>query len=67
MLVEFAAIAIAYVVSGVGTWIILKFVDATVGLRVKEEAELQGIDISEHGEEGYNEEFGDRISMSGRH
>lgn len=67
MLVELTAIAIAYVVAGVGTWIILKFVDATVGLRVKEESEFQGIDISEHGEEGYNEEFGDRISMSSRH
>jgi ammonium transporter, Amt family len=67
MLVEFTAIAIAYVVSGVGTWIILKFVDATVGLRVKEESEYQGMDITEHGEEAYNDEFGDRISMSNKH
>ncbi|MEH2418754.1 MAG: ammonium transporter [Nostoc sp.] len=58
--VELAAIAVAYVIAGVGTWIILKIIDATVGLRVKEEAELQGMDINEHGEEGYNSEFGDR-------
>ena len=58
--VELAAIAIAYTIAGVGTWIILKVIDATVGLRVKEEAELQGLDINEHGEEGYNSEFGDR-------
>ncbi|MEH2175290.1 MAG: ammonium transporter [Nostoc sp.] len=58
--VELLAIAIAYVIAGVGTWIILKVIDATVGLRVKEEAELQGMDINEHGEEGYNSEFGDR-------
>ncbi|MHC0065771.1 ammonium transporter [Nostoc sp. UIC 10890] len=58
--VELAAIAIAYAIAGVGTWIILKVIDATVGLRVKEEAELQGLDINEHGEEGYNSEFGDR-------
>ncbi|MEH1802192.1 MAG: ammonium transporter [Nostoc sp.] len=58
--VELAAIAVAYVIAGVGTWIILKVIDATVGLRVKEEAELQGLDINEHGEEGYNSEFGDR-------
>ncbi|WP_442943222.1 ammonium transporter [Nostoc sp.] len=58
--VELVAIGVAYVIAGVGTWIILKVIDATVGLRVKEEAELQGLDINEHGEEGYNSEFGDR-------
>ncbi len=66
LLVELAAIAIAYVVAGVGTFVILKLIDATVGLRVKEVAEMQGMDISEHGEEGYNEEFGDRISVSNK-
>ncbi|MBN3921752.1 ammonium transporter [Nostoc sp. NMS4] len=58
--VELAAIAVAYAIAAVGTWIILKVIDATVGLRVREEAELQGLDINEHGEEGYNSEFGDR-------
>ena len=58
--VELAAIAVAYAIAGVGTWIILKVIDATVGLRVKEEAEYQGLDINEHGEEAYNSEFGDR-------
>ncbi|MCC5609877.1 ammonium transporter [Nostoc sp. CHAB 5834] len=58
--IELVAIAIAYAIAGIGTWIILKVIDATVGLRVKEEAELQGLDINEHGEEGYNSEFGDR-------
>ncbi|MEH2056541.1 MAG: ammonium transporter [Nostoc sp.] len=58
--VELVAIAVAYAIAGVGTWIILKVIDATIGLRVKEEAELQGLDINEHGEEGYNSEFGDR-------
>ncbi len=58
--IELVAIALAYAIAGVGTWIILKVIDATVGLRVKEEAELQGLDINEHGEEGYNSEFGDR-------
>ncbi len=64
ILVELAAIAIAYVIAGVGTWIILKLIDATIGLRVKEEAEVQGLDINEHGEEGYNSEFSDRINIS---
>jgi Amt family ammonium transporter len=61
--VELAAIAIAYIIAAAGTWAILKVIDATVGLRVKEEAEYQGLDINEHGEEGYNSEFGDRINF----
>jgi len=37
----------------VGTLIILKIVDATVGLRVSKEEEIEGLDLSQHGEEGY--------------
>jgi Amt family ammonium transporter len=36
------------------TWCILKLVDALVGLRVEEEQEVQGLDISQHEETGYN-------------
>jgi ammonium transporter, Amt family len=36
-----------------GTLIILKIVDRTIGLRVSEEEEVQGLDLSQHGEEGY--------------
>ncbi|OUL33772.1 ammonia channel protein [Nostoc sp. T09] len=61
--VELLAIVIAYIIAAVGTFIILKIIDATVGLRVKEEAEYQGLDINEHGEEGYNSEFSDRINV----
>jgi Amt family ammonium transporter len=35
------------------TWIIAKFIAATIGLRASEEAEAQGLDIADHGEEGY--------------
>jgi Amt family ammonium transporter len=63
LFVELIAIAIAYIIAAAGTWLILKFIDATIGLRVKEEAENQGLDIHEHGEEGYNSEFGDRINV----
>ncbi|MBD2278162.1 ammonium transporter [Aphanizomenon flos-aquae] len=62
LFVELAAIAIAYIIAGVGTWIILKIIAATVGLRVPYQTEDQGLDINEHGEEGYNSEFADRIS-----
>jgi ammonium transporter, Amt family len=33
-------------------------------LRAKEEAEYQGLDISEHGEEGYGEEFASGLSFA---
>jgi Amt family ammonium transporter len=44
-----AAIAIGVV----GSLIILKILDAVIGLRVSQQDELQGLDVSQHGEEGY--------------
>ncbi|HVA95079.1 MAG TPA: hypothetical protein VNI36_09295 [Candidatus Dormibacteraeota bacterium] len=38
----------------VGTLAILFVVDKWVGLRVSPEQENQGLDLSQHGEEGYN-------------
>ncbi len=35
------------------TFILLKVLDATMGLRVSQEQELRGLDVSQHGEEGY--------------
>jgi Amt family ammonium transporter len=37
----------------VGTFVILRIVDATMGLRVSQQQEIQGLDLSQHGEEGY--------------
>jgi Amt family ammonium transporter len=53
LLNQFVGVAIAWVLAIVGTLVILKVVDATVGLRVSEEHEMQGLDLSQHGEEGY--------------
>jgi ammonium transporter, Amt family len=36
------------------TWVILKILDAVMGLRVAEEAEREGLDVSLHGEEAYH-------------
>jgi len=36
-----------------GTWILGKLVDVTIGLRVKDEEEVVGLDISQHGERAY--------------
>jgi Amt family ammonium transporter len=37
----------------VGSYILLKLVDLLIGVRVSEEEEIQGLDLSQHGEEGY--------------
>ncbi|MEX0712716.1 MAG: ammonium transporter [Pirellulales bacterium] len=42
-----------WVFAAVATFIILKVLDWTVGLRVSQQAEIQGLDLSQHGEEGY--------------
>jgi len=47
-------VIIAWVLAVVGTLIILKLVDLTLGLRVAEDEEVQGLDLSQHGEEGYS-------------
>jgi Amt family ammonium transporter len=51
---QLAAMLLCVVLSLVMTWIIAKIVAATIGLRPTEEAEAQGLDIADHGEEGYN-------------
>ena len=43
------------VISGVVAAIAYKLVDLTIGLRVDEEAEVMGLDISSHGERAYND------------
>jgi Amt family ammonium transporter len=54
LLNQLAGIAIAWVISIVGTLVILFIVDKTIGLRVSDEAEREGLDLSQHGEEGYD-------------
>jgi Amt family ammonium transporter len=44
---------VAWGLAIVGTLIILKICDAVIGLRVDEEQEIEGLDLSMHGEEGY--------------
>jgi Amt family ammonium transporter len=50
---QFIGVAIAWGLAIVGTLLILFIVDKTIGLRVSEEHETQGLDLSQHGEEGY--------------
>ena len=36
------------------TFVLLKFVDLAIGLRVSDEEEIQGLDINQHNERGYD-------------
>ncbi len=51
---QFLSIIITIVWSGLISFIILKIVDAIVGLRVEEDDERMGLDLSQHNERGYN-------------
>ena len=50
---QLVATAVTWVYSIVATYILLKIVDVTIGLRVDERAERLGLDVTEHEEEGY--------------
>jgi Amt family ammonium transporter len=51
---QFVGVLIAWVIALVGTLVLLKIVDLLTGLRVPEEQEIAGLDITQHGEEAYN-------------
>lgn len=51
---QLVGVAIAWALSIVGTLIILFVVDKLMGLRVSEDDEREGLDLSQHGEEGYD-------------
>ena len=50
---QLVAVALTWALAAVATFVILKVLDVTMGLRVKKDEEQQGLDLSQHGEEGY--------------
>lgn len=50
---QIVAIAVTFAFAGIGSLILLKGIDVVIGLRVPAESEQRGLDISDHGEEGY--------------
>ena len=52
--IQLKAVLVTIVWSGVVSFIAYKLVDMTIGLRVSEEDEREGLDISAHGETAYN-------------
>jgi ammonium transporter, Amt family len=53
LLNQFIGAMVSWVLAALGTVVILKVVDMMVGLRVPAAHEIQGLDLSQHGEEGY--------------
>jgi Amt family ammonium transporter len=51
---QLAGVGVAWVISVVGTLVLLVAVDALVGLRLSPEEEAAGLDLSQHNEEGYD-------------
>jgi Amt family ammonium transporter len=50
---QVVGVLMAWVLAIVGTLLVLLLVDKTIGLRVSGDHETQGLDLSQHGEEGY--------------
>jgi ammonium transporter, Amt family len=51
---QLIATVITWVIAAVGSLILLKLIGAVVGLRCKENDEVDGLDLTQHGESGYN-------------
>ena len=54
LLAQVLSIIFTVIYCGVLSWVILKIVDVTIGLRVEETHELEGLDLSLHDERGYD-------------
>lgn len=54
VMAQVKGIVLTLVWSGLVSFVLLKVIDATVGLRVSEQVERQGLDLSEHEERGYD-------------
>jgi Amt family ammonium transporter len=52
---QFKGVAFTMLFAGTATFVILKVVNALVGLRVSEEDETLGLDLTQHGESAYND------------
>jgi Amt family ammonium transporter len=53
LFIQLVAIAVVAIYSFVLSLVLLKIIDAVVGVRVDAESEVEGLDIAQHGEEGY--------------
>ncbi|GHC56023.1 ammonium transporter [Neogemmobacter tilapiae] len=54
VMVQIKGVLVTIVWSGIASFVLYKLVDIVLGLRVKEEAEREGLDLSSHGERAYH-------------
>lgn len=59
---QIVSVVVTYIFAGVMTFLILKVLAMFMDLRVKPTIEDQGLDVTEHGEEGYSEDFAGGMS-----
>jgi Amt family ammonium transporter len=52
--IQILAVSSILLWSGILSWILLKIIDSVVGIRVSVQDETEGLDISQHNEQGYN-------------
>jgi ammonium transporter, Amt family len=53
--IQLVAVAATWIFSAVATFFILKAIDVIIGLRVRHEDEVLGLDLSQHGEVAYQQ------------
>ncbi|MBN9556710.1 MAG: ammonium transporter, partial [Alphaproteobacteria bacterium] len=54
VLIQLYSVAATFAYCAIVTFLILKAIDATIGLRVSREAEIEGLDLHLHGESLHN-------------
>ena len=52
--VQFLGVAATVIWCAIVSWFLLRILDMSLGLRVEEDQEAQGLDLTEHGETSYN-------------
>jgi len=62
---QLKAIGVTLCLAIFGTLVIAYALKAVMGLRVNEETEMSGLDLAEHGEEGYHDSIGGTIEGAG--
>ena len=50
-----AGVGFTMAFAGIGTCVLLKIVDLSCGLRISEDEESLGLDLTQHGESAYND------------
>ena len=53
-MVQFKSVGITVLWTAIASYVILKLIDLVVGLRVDQQDEIEGLDLSQHGERGYH-------------